>query len=104
MSDHIESNIPAEANAIPSAPDAIAAMNGMYPNDIAQPDMHVGVASENPGPYSNQEGTSSLALPFEGLHGLLSPSNDFLWYQSFTNGNMGEGSDVNEDNNWQIPQ
>ncbi|KAL5490613.1 hypothetical protein ACEPAI_5447 [Sanghuangporus weigelae] len=125
MSDYIESNIPAEVNAMPFAPDAIAAMNkvatgpgyaellgvqgssqsnstGMYSNDIAQPDMNVGVAGGNPGPYSNQEGTWPLAMPFEGLHGLLPPNNDFPWYSSFTNGHMGMASSVNEDNDWKI--
>ncbi|KAL5533430.1 hypothetical protein ACEPAF_5206 [Sanghuangporus sanghuang] len=127
MSDYIELTIPAEADVISSAPDAITSMNkvatspgytelpgvqgssqsnstGMYSNDIAQPDMNVGIASENSGPYSNQEGASSLVTPFEGLHGLLSLNNDFPWYPSFIDGNTGEGSGVNEDNDWQIPQ
>ncbi|KAL5533459.1 hypothetical protein ACEPAF_5235 [Sanghuangporus sanghuang] len=120
-SDYIELTIPAEADVIPSAPDAITAMNkvatdpgyaelpgvqgssqsnstGMCSNVFAQPDMNEGVASENPGPYSNQEGTSPLAMLFEGLHGFLLPNNNFPWYSSFTNGNIGEASSVNEDN------
>ncbi|KAL5528931.1 hypothetical protein ACEPAG_4905 [Sanghuangporus baumii] len=127
MSDLIESNIPAEANAIPSAPDAIAAMNNvatgpgyaellgvqgssqsnnsieMYSNDTAQPDINTGVASKNPRPYSNQEDIPPLVMPFEGLHGLLSASYDFPWYRTFANGNMWEGFSVSEDNDWQIP-
>ncbi|KAL5511987.1 hypothetical protein ACEPAH_5206 [Sanghuangporus vaninii] len=121
ISDHKELPIPAEANVIPSVPDTIGAMNkvttdpgyaelpgaqgfsqsnstGMYSNVFAQFGMNEGVESGSPGPYSNQEGTSPLAMPFEGLYGLLPPNNDSPWYSSFANGNMGEASGANEDN------